>query len=294
LNTTLPQSGEHASRGRTTSNAGSYFATFVIGVLGFVVGNLALDAIKEQIHHDKLQTASQSNAVSPPPLATPSEPRPLATPHPAPTSTSARISEAELKSDTERSHRSESIGRQFAQVGLENPLALSTSLPAASVSLGPVSNPKSALEDTSAYTPSRDPANANAAQLNPKIAESYYQRGIAYGQNGNYDRAIADLTEAIRFNPVLTQAYYNRGVSYWRTGNHDGATADFNEAIRLDPKLAVAYYGRGCACLYYGQKIKADADFAQARRLGYTAPKPNSTNIFHLSLSVLGGSAPLQ
>ena len=112
--------------------------------------------------------------------------------------------------------------------------------------------------------------------------ESYYRRGIAYGQNGDYDKAIADFTEAIRLNLKSAPVYYNRGVTYWHRGNHDRATADFNEAIRLDPKLAVAYYGRGCACLYYGQKVKAEMDFVEAKRLGYTSPiAGDSTNRLH-------------
>ncbi len=104
--------------------------------------------------------------------------------------------------------------------------------------------------------------------------------------------AIADFNEAIRLNPTLPQAYCNRGVTYLHKGDYDRATADFNEAIRLDPKFAVAYYGRGCACLHYGQKVQAEMDFAQAKRLGYTSPKPNSTNFIQMSLSILGGSAP--
>ena len=171
-------------------------------------------------------------------------------------------------------------------------MAPTTPLPAARGSVGPSISSNSAIGDASAYAREGDPNKATTIRLNQKLAERYYGRGIAYGQNGNYDKAIADLTEAIRLNPKLAQAYYSRGVIYWHKGNHDRAIADFNEAIRLDPKLAVAYYGRGCACLYYGQKAKAEGDFAQAKRLGYTSPKPSSTSIIQKSLSTLVGAAP--
>ncbi len=85
------------------------------------------------------------------------------------------------------------------------------------------------------------------------------------------------------------QAYYSRGITYWHKGNHDRAIADFNLAIRLNPKLAVAYYGRGCAYWYYGQKAKAEEDFAHAKSLGYTSPRPSSTNFIQMSLSALAG-----
>ena len=79
----LPQSCESASRTETRSNVGSYAATFIVGVVGFVVGNLALDAIKEQIHHNAAQPSSQPAPTGTPQLALQSEPRPSAASPPA-------------------------------------------------------------------------------------------------------------------------------------------------------------------------------------------------------------------
>ena len=167
-------------------------------------------------------------------------------------------------------------------------MAPTNSLPPALGPVGQIINPNSAIGDASAARKG-DPNQAITIRLNPKLAEAYCSRGVAYGQKGSYDKAIADLTEAIRLDPKLVQAYYSRGVTYWHKGNHDRAIADFNEAIRVDPKLAVAYYGRGCAYWYYGQKAKAEEDFAHAKRLGYTSPRPSSTNFIQMSLSALSG-----
>jgi Flp pilus assembly protein TadD len=41
----------------------------------------------------------------------------------------------------------------------------------------------------------------SAAQTRQELVAAYYNRGLAYGRNGNYDRAIADLDDAIRLNP---------------------------------------------------------------------------------------------
>ena len=261
MRTSLPHACESASRTETTSRFGSYGASFVVGVLGFVVGNLALDAIKERIHPNAAQSSSQSVAISPPPLATQAEPGPPALPPQEP------------------------ISGRNVQDRQQNPAATTTSLPAACALLGPIVSPNSTAEDTPAYTPKLDPNEAIAGRLNPKLAESYDSRGITFEQKGYYDMAIADFNEAIRLNPALPQAYYNRGVAALHKGGYDRAIADFNAAIRLDPKLAAAYYGRGFAYSYCGQRAKAEMDFAQAKRLGYTSPTPSPTNIFQFSLS---------
>jgi tetratricopeptide (TPR) repeat protein len=64
------------------------------------------------------------------------------------------------------------------------------------------------------------------------------RRGIAYSQKHDYDRGIADFSEAILLNPKLAMAFYLRGVAYDANGNHDRAAADLNEAIRLDSRIA--------------------------------------------------------
>ncbi len=50
--------------------------------------------------------------------------------------------------------------------------------------------------------------------LNPKMVENYIKRGNAYSYIGEYDKAIADYTEAIKLNPNDVDAYYTRGKLY--------------------------------------------------------------------------------
>jgi tetratricopeptide (TPR) repeat protein len=75
--------------------------------------------------------------------------------------------------------------------------------------------------------------------LDPKPF-AYNNRGNAYNQKGEYDRAIADLDQAIRLDPKLTGAYANRGVAYEAKNDPDHAIADYDQALTLNPSLARA------------------------------------------------------
>jgi tetratricopeptide (TPR) repeat protein len=48
-------------------------------------------------------------------------------------------------------------------------------------------------------------------------------------------------------NPRYVVAFRNRGIAWSEKGDIDRALADFSEAIRLDPKAAASYYARGDA-----------------------------------------------
>ena len=102
-----------------------------------------------------------------------------------------------------------------------------------------------------------------AIRLDPKNAAAHAARGVAYRMEAESDKAIADYIEVI--NPQDAEAYAMRGEQ----GDFDKAIADCTEAIRLDPKWAEAYYDRGSAYEKKGDKAKAEADFAQAKKLGY-------------------------
>jgi tetratricopeptide (TPR) repeat protein len=97
----------------------------------------------------------------------------------------------------------------------------------------------------------------NKAEIKRALqAVTAIERGEAHGNRGEYDKAIAQFTGAIRLDPALASAHYYRGATYLRTGEHDKAIADFTQAIRLDPKYALAYCGRGEA---YWCKGESDA-----------------------------------
>ena len=102
---------------------------------------------------------------------------------------------------------------------------------------------------------------ASAARAQP--AADPMARGRARLEQGDFEGAIAAFSDALRANPRAADAYYHRAVAYHRKGSSDRAIADYSEAIRLDPRLSGAYCGRGFA---YHQKRDYRRAIASRRR----------------------------
>src|SRR5689334_13719915 len=102
-----------------------------------------------------------------------------------------------------------------------------------------------------------------ALRIDPTNAVAYNNRGNAWKLKGETDRAIADYTEATQFDSRRAETYYNRGLTWYDKGDKDRAIADCTEAIRLDPRYAVAYTARGIAKLFTGSLPEALADIRQ-------------------------------
>src|SRR6266481_5067290 len=99
-------------------------------------------------------------------------------------------------------------------------------------------------------------------------AIAHHQRGLAYRSKGNFDRAIADFSEAIRLDPKLAAAYNNRGNAYKNKGDLDRAIADYSEAIRLAPEVEAAHPEsiiRRLAHYNRGRAYNSKGDFDRAK-----------------------------
>jgi Flp pilus assembly protein TadD len=79
-----------------------------------------------------------------------------------------------------------------------------------------------------------------AIELKPKDVASYNNRGLAYMQKGNYERAIDDFNVATILNPKLADAYYNKAVSCEKVGRRDEAREAYAAFVKLAPPGAKA------------------------------------------------------
>ena len=102
--------------------------------------------------------------------------------------------------------------------------------------------------------------------MDPRLATAYSDRGVAYRKKGEYDKAIADYSEAMRLWPNWRGYYLNRGLAYAAAGRSREAIADFDVAIFLKPDFVEAFVARGDAYLQAGENGKALADYRHALR----------------------------
>lgn len=115
------------------------------------------------------------------------------------------------------------------------------------------------------------PVHAIKSSISPLIsqsveslsAEDYFYRGLAFYENKNYEKAIADFTKALKIQED-TVAYYYRGDSYLQLNQYQKSLADVNRGMQLDPTDPDFYYLRAINYWILDKNIDAINDLQQA------------------------------
>jgi tetratricopeptide (TPR) repeat protein len=111
-------------------------------------------------------------------------------------------------------------------------------------------------------------------------ADAFTSRGLLYQKLGDYDKAIADFSEAIPLGWSNYGGYWtNRGIAYREKGDLDAALADLNAAMESweDPEVTDwTLYQRSLVWQKKGDMDKALADLTQA-----TINAPESYEAFY-------------
>jgi tetratricopeptide (TPR) repeat protein len=98
-------------------------------------------------------------------------------------------------------------------------------------------------------------------------ARTFYDTGMTYYNNKDYDNAITQFSEAVKLDRNYALAYAYRGDANRKIGLYELAVIDLGEAVRLDPNNAWAYARRGAASLMISQYEAAIKDLNEAIRL---------------------------
>lgn len=83
-----------------------------------------------------------------------------------------------------------------------------------------------------------------------------------------YRAVLADLDRVTELAPDFSYAYYNKGNIYMLLRDYDKAVADYTEALRLDTRFPDAWYNRGVAHLQAGRLQDGLSDLSRAGELG--------------------------
>jgi tetratricopeptide (TPR) repeat protein len=78
------------------------------------------------------------------------------------------------------------------------------------------------------------------------IYNPYIQRGILYGDMGNYDKAIQEFKYAMELHPKVTaQVYYEMGKLHEKMKDDETALKHYTLSIQADPTFYESYVARG-------------------------------------------------
>lgn len=114
----------------------------------------------------------------------------------------------------------------------------------------------------------------------PKTSADYLARGNRYMEDGDLDKGIADLTQAVTLDADNGWAFANRGLAYAWKGNAEKAADDLDKAAAINPRIYVIYHARAklledsgeigaaIAALSRAIDLKADNLWALQQRAG--------------------------
>ena len=107
----------------------------------------------------------------------------------------------------------------------------------------------------------------HAIRLGLNDADLFYRRGLVYFENNDYNRAIRDFDEALKLNADNVAILQKRGWAHESKRDYDQAIRDYDRAINLQPNDGPALIRRANALQEKRLYERALADYEAATQL---------------------------
>jgi tetratricopeptide (TPR) repeat protein len=111
--------------------------------------------------------------------------------------------------------------------------------------------------------------DASKALKQTHSAVAYYTRALAYHDMGREQQAIRDCEAALAIEPDNENALFVRGSAREGLADYAGAIKDFSDVLRRDPDRADALFSRGAAYYSAGDYEAAVDDFSKTIEIGH-------------------------
>lgn len=130
-----------------------------------------------------------------------------------------------------------------------------------------------------------------ALELDPRSDQAYLLRGVAYRQQEDNERALADFSRAIEVLPYGWTYYVFRAETHVLLGNDAQALVDYETAMEINPRYQEAFQGRSAllSSLNSRQEAEVDSLIAQGLARMEFGDFPNAIEEFTEAISLDGG-----
>ncbi len=107
----------------------------------------------------------------------------------------------------------------------------------------------------------------------PNVIVAYYNKGTAWQDLGEYEKAIEAYTTTIYIDPMHLSSYSNRGILLAQSGKINEALQDFNKVEEIDSNFLSIYTNRGNTKAILGKYEEAILDYNKI-----ISKNPNATD----------------
>jgi tetratricopeptide (TPR) repeat protein len=101
-------------------------------------------------------------------------------------------------------------------------------------------------------------------KIDPQNAIAYLDRGQAYIDAGEMDKALADLNSLEKLEPKNPNIYNNRGIIFFKRGEFEKALNEFNRCLAVSPRFQLGYLNRAILWGHFREFEKSIRDLTAA------------------------------